>query len=384
MDKKVLVFLRKDKLSPRGGPLGVGYYLYREIKKANNKWIEFLPPCEMENNNSSLKNDLVKFFSIFVWPPRTFDVNFNDYSIIHFHTVRDLYVYRGLLKDYNGIVLLTSHCPEPPAREAINRISKRCPSIMLNLMFKLFQYIDVFAFKKADYIFFPCEDAEEPYKKNWNFFNKLKKEKEDYFKYVLTGISKAIPERSRSSILEQHNIEKNNFVISYIGRHNYVKGYGDLVEIGRRILSTTSDCTFLIAGKIESISPLDNKNWIEVGYTTDAHSYMNACDVFILPNKETYFDLVMLEVISLGKPVVASRTGGNKFFEKKGANGIFLYDSIDEAINIIKMLSKKDSKTLQKLGESNREFYYNYCTSEKMYNSYVQQIEEIIAKNNNN
>ena len=61
---------------------------------------------------------------------------------------------------------------------------------------------------------------------------------------------------------------------------------------------------------------LKTDHWIEVGWTNDPHSLIAASDVFVLPNHETYFDLILLEVLSLGVPVVMSRTGGNKFFEQ--------------------------------------------------------------------
>ena len=53
---------------------------------------------------------------------------------------------------------------------------------------------------------------------------------------------------------------------------------------------------FLIAGKEEPMKGLDNSHWIEVGWTNDPHSLIAASDVFVLPNHETYFDLVFLSM----------------------------------------------------------------------------------------
>lgn len=68
---------------------------------------------------------------------------------------------------------------------------------------------------------------------------------------------------------------------------------------------------------------LKDSRWKEVGWTNDSQSIIAASDVFVLPNRETYFDIIMLEVLSCGKIVIASRTGGNKYFEKIGAKGVF-------------------------------------------------------------
>ncbi len=50
--------------------------------------------------------------------------------------------------------------------------------------------------------------------------------------------------------------------------------------------------------------------------------------------KETYFDLVMLEVLSLGKIIIASYTGGNKYFKSSFAKGVFTYSKLEEAAQL--------------------------------------------------
>ena len=70
----------------------------------------------------------------------------------------------------------------------------------------------------------------------------------------------------------------------------------------------------------------------------------------------------MLEVLSLGKVVVASETGGNKQFEKMNASGIFLYSSEDEAIRIINYLMNMEKEELIELGNKNKKLYNNnFC-----------------------
>lgn len=99
--------------------------------------------------------------------------------------------------------------------------------------------------------------------------------------------------------------------------------------------------------------------------------------MFVLPNRETYFDLVMLEVLSLGKIVVASRTGGNKYFEKMNVNGVLLYDTIDEAVEILEEINKMDLITRNKLEKSNLEFFEKNLTSSVMYENYKKMLQTI-------
>lgn len=120
----------------------------------------------------------------------------------------------------------------------------------------------------------------------------------------------------KDEILKKYNIPKESFIITYFGRHNEVKGYDTLKKLGEKILEKYKDVYFLIAGKEEPLKGLNHKRWIEVGWTKDPHSIVNVANLYILPNKETYFDLALLEVLSLGIKSLLSDTGGNLYFKK--------------------------------------------------------------------
>ena len=238
--------------------------------------------------------------------------------------------------------------------------------------------MDYFAFNRADFIVFPCEDAEEPYINRWEGYKELKKKKQAAYRYVLTGIPKVEAKRPKNDVFRELNIRDNSFLVSYAGRHNEAKGYDLLKNIGETFLNQHTDATFVIAGKESPLTRLDHKRWVELGWTDDAKSYIAASDVFLLPNRETYFDIVMLEVLSLGKIVIASRTGGNKYFEKNNCPGVMLYDTLDECLQLLHkvyVMSKEERESLEK---QNYEFYSNNLTVEKMYNSYLQMLSTLI------
>ena len=96
-----------------------------------------------------------------------------------------------------------------------------------------------------------------------------------------------------------------------------------------------------------------------------------------LPNKETYFDLVMLEVLSLGKVIVASNTGGNKYFSKIKAKGIFLYDTKEEAIKLINDIKRLSSQEKVKLEKANKKLFEDYFTMEVFSEQYINMINNL-------
>lgn len=392
---KVLVFLEENKLSPRGGPYGVGYYYYYEMKKRGDKCLSFLSgdiKSELLRKNGqkitryfpSVLNKMQRSIRQIISIRRMFKnnnsiptIDYSQYDIIHFHTTLDLYKERKNLENYNGIVILSSHSPIPFAQEISSEINWFVKLLIPGVQ-KKYEMLDTYAFDRADNIIFPCPEAEEPYCNNWDYYNIIREKKKNKYRYVTTGINSVNKLNSRKEIRMLENIPTNDFVISYVGRHNYVKGYDLLKKIGEKYLAINDDSWFLICGLESPMKGIDNLRWREIGWTTNQYSYIAASDLFILPNRETYFDLVMLEVLSLGKIVVASRTGGNKYFEKMNAEGVFLYNNVDEAIEILDRISKMSREERNILEAKNKEFFNKYLTSSIMYDNYINTLEEIL------
>lgn len=186
--------------------------------------------------------------------------------------------------------------------------------------------------------------------------------------------------RPRKDILEKYGIPKDGFVISYVGRHNTVKGYDILKEIAEHYFSEDPDAWVVSAGLESSFKRLSHERWKEIGFTNDPHSLISASDVFVLTNRVTYFDIVMIETLSLGKIVIASRTGGNKYFEKQGLEGVLLYDTIDEAVELLKKVKSMSAEKKAVLEQKNREFYIAHLSSSAMYDSYMVMLNDIFKK----
>lgn len=137
------------------------------------------------------------------------------------------------------------------------------------------------------------------------------------------------------------------------------------------------DIYFMIAGKEEPLKGLEHPHWCEIGWTNDPHSLINASDVFVLPNEETYFDLIMLEVLSLGKIIIASRTGGNKFFEKIDAPGVMLYSDEKQAIELIEKVKHMNQDEREVLEKKNHELFKEKFSNPVFAQNYVNIINSL-------
>ncbi|MGJ1433091.1 glycosyltransferase family 4 protein [Sphingobacterium spiritivorum] len=294
-------------------------------------------------------------------PPQK--VNYNDYNIIHFHSTIDLFKNIPYLKEYTGQVVLTSHSPKVCFKEFIEDVIKLPLTETHSANYNALENIDLKAFERADIIIFPCQEAMEPYYNTWDKFDRVIADKD--IRYLLTASVKPTVSESTHAIRSKLSIPEDAFVISYAGRHNAVKGYDLLKELGTGLLQDYSDIYFLILGKEEPLTGIDHDRWIEIGWTSDPHDYIGASDVFMLPNRQTYFDLVLLEVLALGKIVVLSDSGGNRFFNKFDDAGFFLFQNEDlssfrEALLSVYNLNKEEKN---QYGRHNADLFERYFST---------------------
>lgn len=395
---KILIYFNEKDLKPVGGPSGYLYNIYKQIIKNDDYQIDFLNYEQQSKKKklcykiiSKLPNGLQRKIDVYMKhryakhiledvfgnKERKTKVDISQYDIIHFNDTLSLYLSQDSLKNFKGKVVLTSHSPKPFHKEIIEDNLLKEDYIKYKEKFDKLDLFDEFAFNRADYIIFPCKDAEEPYYNQWIKYKEIHDSNKEKYRYLLTGTKQCKALISKNDIRKRYNIPEDVFVVSYVGRHNEVKGYKDLKKIGRKILENNKNIYFLIAGKEGPLYKNDDSNWIEVGWTDDPHSIIGASDIFILPNRETYFDLILLEVISLGIPVLASYTGGNKYFENIKDSGIYFFHNIDEAICQIMNFSKIDKNELKEIGYKNKIIFQKSFNEKVFYQNYVEMMRKI-------
>ena len=363
---KVLIFKQRSSLAPTGGPNGYLYNLMAGFEKVDDSsiCIEFLP----ESSNKSIKKTkfwkiIRKYIKILIDYKKinnmlysTYSNDkiefFNNYDLIHFHSTEDLYRSRVFLKNYKGKVLLTSHSPKPFFMEFMDSLSCFEKKLFKKKLQRI-EAIDEFAFNRSDFLIFPCIEAEEPYYNLWGEKYKVIHENNiNKYRYIPTGIT--FNYECKIDVKSKYGIPKDAFVISYVGRHNEVKGYDILKEVGKILLKKHDNLYFIVAGVEKPIKGLNHPRWIEVGWTREPYAYISVSDCFVLPNRQTYFDIIMLEVLALSKVVVASYTGGNKYFEKYDDSGIIFYNSINECVDNIEKLMRMSHEEIENLANANK------------------------------
>lgn len=389
-----LIFFRDPIDIRMGGPSGYCANLKSGLKNISKKnSIIFYEEDNSENIDFSYK---LKKFLINLIPKKSIRHKYRDilnknsnkiyktlnkYNIktITTHLVDDtLFIKEYLSKRKSNTKIITmSHSPQLPSNE-IYDIEKYSNPQNAEKNLKINQEKEYRAFTSANAFIFPSEEATECYVKEADYFNNILNTKDIY--YLNTGCQELHCDKSKAELREYYHIN-TPYVISYIGRHNEIKGYDILKTIAEKVLNKRTDVTFIIGGKTsETIKPLNHERWLELGIINPAE-VLKISDIFILPNRQTYFDLILLEVLSMGVPVVASNTGGNKSVYKT-TNCIDLFDNVDECVTKCLSLLNEPEEIKQKRIVEIRKSYLKHYTNEIFAMNYANLIEKICNDKN--
>lgn len=411
--KKVLIWDLFPRLNV-GGPLGYLYNVRQYLLEHPNEQITFYTDLVLEkygdaewlHPSSPFKGEpktrigqlwrrILGMYYTSIHPFRglefhiPMDIDINEYDFVHIHQVTHFQQFKQLFPDYKGKVIITSHSPCPFSDELIERaasekakaykyIQKIKPSLRKYLISK-----ECEAYDKTDYVMFPCAGAREPYEKD-NEMRKTFIRNDKKFFYVPTAIVDYQPDNRTAQKLFDLGIPKDAFVITYFGRHNTIKGYDILKKIGLSLLKKISNLYFLCAGN-GPIQPPQHPRWIELGFIDNVDDLLPQGDLYLLPNRETYFDLITLQILRAGVPVIVSETGGNSFFHELPDDetiGMSFFDIENESqleslvLQYLKLKNENPNR-YKAIRLSNRKLYENYFTLDKYIAKYTDSINNL-------
>jgi glycosyltransferase involved in cell wall biosynthesis len=395
MAKKILEFFPHQLAARKGGAYTYLYNLKKEITGKQEIEIVFLSDLvdfketpSADKKKSSVKKVIKSFFPSKLLNGRRISkhldnikkaidndieaIQFNDFDIIHFHEAVDLWRYEHLLENFNGKILFTPHSPIPYHLELLEEVFGLTKSGVSENTYSRLEKIDQKAFSMAQQIVLPCIEALDGYYSSWPIIESMIKNKQVH--YVITGCPIVKPKKTKEEILKIHQIPQDSFIISFTGRHSLIKGYDELEKAAREIFESHPDIYFLVAGNTTGIEHLHHKNWIETGWTDDPAGLINASDVNVVANRETYFDLNILEAMSLARPIILTEAGGNRFLKMKiNSAGLFFIGSADAnklAEKIEYCYQQKEQ--LASMGAENRIAYEQNFTAALFYKRYIE------------
>ncbi|MHC0442755.1 glycosyltransferase [Flavobacterium sp. 3-210] len=222
----------------------------------------------------------------------------------------------------------------------------------------MFTIVEMFCFMRLDKVFLIN-------KKDFDLVSSIFKKKT--YKYNSCGVGCDITkfDRNNFQFVDTENIIKelgieNKFVITFTGRFVEFKGF-DLVYHSFVNLCKKYPETFvlLLLGGKDPIHPTgltedeeivlkNNKEIVNIGYTSEVEKYLNVTDVFLFPSKKEGLPVCIVEALSMGVPVITLDERGNSDVVKDNFNGYLIKsvskeNDIDEIVEKIEYLYKNES-----------------------------------------
>lgn len=182
----------------------------------------------------------------------------------------------------------------------------------------------------------------------------------------LDALSESLPDRSSRSSVN----------VLYLGSTGARKGVFDLLKVIPVIVAANPNIRFTIAGREEKageeqklqamVNELNLSRWItrlEPSQGEIIGVYQDA-DIYVLPSHADAFPVAILEAMSMGLPVIATRVGGISEMVEEGKGAVLIDPGDLEALKmeILQLAAAPDLR--HKMGSINRDRIHKYFTPE--------------------
>lgn len=223
--------------------------------------------------------------------------------------------------------------------------------------------------KNADYLIFPSVHSNSAYMEKWADLITTKK-----VHYLKSGT--IIRNNINEKCIQINNA--NKFVIAFIGRYVTHKGF-DIFCKAADFLSHNDRFYFICAGD----GPLKNlipQNVHNLGFVKNIGAIIQQCNLIIIANKITYYDLLPIECAAYGLPLIYSDNGGNIDQAKEFTDSLlFKTNSVDSLAETIEKAADM-IMTNSDWGQINKTTYLHDFTETKFAQRWLDFINMIISE----
>ncbi|MHC1720683.1 MAG: glycosyltransferase family 4 protein [Clostridiaceae bacterium] len=204
----------------------------------------------------------------------------------------------------------------------------------------------------------------------------------------LVYVPNAIPEiaslqlRDVSEMKKELNIKQEEFVLGTISNFYETKGHVYLIEAVKKLYDEGCKFKTIFAGqgpKAEAMMEMARgySDIVFLGYREDNYDVMNTLDLFVLPSIKEGMPYVVLEAMSMGKPVLCTKVGALADMITDGVNGYIvepqesgpLYDKLKWIMN--------NMDRLKDIGRAGKAYADENFSMSKFTESIINIYEEI-------
>ncbi|MBQ2696873.1 MAG: glycosyltransferase [Clostridia bacterium] len=190
-----------------------------------------------------------------------------------------------------------------------------------------------------------------------------------------------LPAEARAYVRSCYGIAEDEIAFGIFGRLEPVKGHKYFIKAAWQVLKEYPKAKFLIVGSGSMEQTLKElvkhynleNNVIFTGFVPDTTELLNAVDINVCTSESEAMSLAILEAMSLGKPSIATKVGGNFELISDSEDGILVNyaNSTALALAMLRLICNPDLKAL--LGTAAQQKYAQGYTVQKM----VDRLESV-------
>lgn len=183
---------------------------------------------------------------------------------------------------------------------------------------------------------------------------------------------------NRNKVREMLGIPTDAQVVGTVANFSHEKGYPYLLQAIRSVLNDKPGTWFLLAGsgplleetrrELEKIT--HGGQIVLTGFRRDIPELMSAMDIFVLASISEGFPNVLLEAMSMEKPVVATEVGGIPELISPGEDGVLVSPKDGKALAGALLGLLEDPSRAGRLGKKAREKIIRDFSLRKMVDRY--------------
>jgi glycosyltransferase involved in cell wall biosynthesis len=196
---------------------------------------------------------------------------------------------------------------------------------------------------------------------------------------------------SAGNIREEMRIEPGDFLIGYVGNYRPEKGHQTLLRAFREVLDSRPSVRLVCCGagdfalkqelmRVAAALGLGDRALL-LDMQSDMDRVYRGLDLYVHPSDTEGFSNALLEAMSHGLPIVATRTGGNCEAIQDRQNGLLVPAGHPEGLALAIESLLADSGLRTKFGKAARDRVEQWFTFEGMLQRYSSLYFEEVAAN---
>lgn len=189
---------------------------------------------------------------------------------------------------------------------------------------------------------------------------------------------------NRSAMRSELGVAEKEVVLISVGRLVYQKAHEYLVSAMPQVLNAMPNVKVIVCGdgvlRVDlerQIHSLELENVFSLlGVQPNVAKYLAAADIFVLPSRWEGLPIALLEAMSAGLPVIATRVEGVDEVVQEGVQGLLVKpESVEDLAKAILQLSQ-DMEIRRRMGDASRLRVLEYYTIDRMCERYLQVFEK--------